>query len=102
MEFSVHIQVAVANSSNNDDVSMIALLDDEHNTDTHSINNKEAIIKESYQAIVGNFFNFITTKSEAKTILDNKFNIKYQCYEKHCNSINQIISLIMQNIADTL
>ena len=47
-------------------------------------------------------FNVIATKSEAKTILDNEFNIKYEYYEKYYNSINQIISPIIQNLADTL
>lgn len=103
MEFSVHVQAAVANSSSsNNDISIIALLDDKYNNDTYSINNKEAILKESCQAIFGNCFNVITTKSEAKTILDNEFNIKYEYYEKYYNSINQIISPIIQNLADTL
>ena len=50
MEFSVHVQIAVANSSSsNNDVSMIAFLDDKHNNDACSIKNKEAILKESFQ-----------------------------------------------------
>ena len=63
MEFSVHVQAAVASSSsNNNNVSLIALLDDKHNNDTHSINNKEEILKESCQAFFGNCFNVMTTK----------------------------------------
>ena len=63
-EFSVHVQASVANSSSsNNDISIIALLEDKHNNDAYSINNKEEIIKESFQAIFGNFFNIITTKS---------------------------------------
>ena len=72
MEFSVHVQIAVANSSSsNNDVSMIVFLDDKHNNDACSIKNKEAILKERWQEFFGNCFNFITTTSEAKTILDN-------------------------------